>query len=521
MSIRVNETHRLRVLPLHLVCAFDPPTMLVETLLRHYVDASALPICVGGKTKKRKLLRRVRSWKKGVHRRVLRSVKNEERHIENPMDDEKLLGNNEDKDPAYYTTQEGSQVKNFTFVDEDTNGVESKMTSVQEEEGVLFRIAKPDVEEPEHPIKSKSTDSTSGDSDEKTFYNVDWDLSPLFDFVVTYGELLPLHVACLYRASTPSVEQLVAAFPNALLTPVIGMLPIHLVSAGWSVRNHSLVKSQSAAPVTLSLLECLAKAAPGALRIKSGNHGMTAWNYIDEYMEGEHRGKALTMLVHDDATELTSDPFLFIDSEDQSTIAGSELSKKMITCVSALISEGNWEQVLALVEDDPSLAKEWMYGVDRGRLEAPIIWKRLPIHLACAHGAPLGLIEVLLDAYPSGSSVPDPSDGSIALHIACRHSPSISLVEELLDSYPEGMEMADKRGRLPLHVACLGLASEEVIQVLASRNPNSVNCKDADGKTPLDLAKGTGSKGGLIMELLETMHLFCGTTQEDLNQVYE
>jgi hypothetical protein len=34
----------ISVLPLHLVCALDPPAAVVDLLLEHYVDSAALPI---------------------------------------------------------------------------------------------------------------------------------------------------------------------------------------------------------------------------------------------------------------------------------------------------------------------------------------------------------------------------------------------------------------------------------------------------------------------------------------------
>jgi Ankyrin repeats (3 copies) len=155
------------------------------------------------------------------------------------------------------------------------------------------------------------------------------------------------------------------------------------------------------------------------------------------------------------------------------------------TCMSRLLADRDWETLLAAVEEDPGLARQWIYGLDP---EGPCVWKRLPLHLACAYGAPLGLILVLLRADPEGLSATDPRDGCTPLHLCCAHQAPLPLVRLLLERRQDSVQVGDRFGRLPLHAAVLAQAPYGIIEALVEEYPGTVLAKDTHGKSAVDYA---------------------------------
>jgi ankyrin repeat protein len=140
--------------------------------------------------------------------------------------------------------------------------------------------------------------------------------------------------------------------------------------------------------------------------------------------------------------------------------------------------------------------------------EAPVVWKRLPIHLACAYGAPVGVISVLLQSYPPGAISADPHDGSLPLHIACQSTLSLAVVKLLLGFCPEATKAVNLQGRLPMLVAIVNKAPYGVIEALIEEDPLTVTVSDQDGKTPMDYAKQIYGPRHIVVELLAMVHLF-------------
>jgi hypothetical protein len=57
------------------------------------------------------------------------------------------------------------------------------------------------------------------------------------------GQLLAIHIACLYQASPATLQILLNAYPEGALTAVHGMLPIHLVAANWKLPSIPLASN--------------------------------------------------------------------------------------------------------------------------------------------------------------------------------------------------------------------------------------------------------------------------------------
>jgi len=104
-----------------------------------------------------------------------------------------------------------------------------------------------------------------------------------------YGisRLLPLHIACLYGASSSVLKILLEEYPRGSSVEVLGMLPVHMVAANWSlvatekspgfdsdgnysVEGFDLEKNRIAALVVCS---------PGSLFKNSSMHGLRPLEY--------------------------------------------------------------------------------------------------------------------------------------------------------------------------------------------------------------------------------------------------
>ena len=188
--------------------------------------------------------------------------------------------------------------------------------------------------------------------------------------------------------------------------------------------------------------------------------------------------------------------------------------------ISSLLIAQDWEGALSLAEDDPQHAKEWFYGVD-DRLDPTIddisnegdesdkdgnpcfVWKRQALHLACVYRAPVGLVEVLLEAYPHAATSPDPHCGSLPIHLACQNRTSYRVVKSLLVHSPSTSKAMDKLGRLPLHYAVIAKAHYAIVELLLNVDPSAALAADKYSQTPLDLAKQTHGKKNVVVRLLE------------------
>lgn len=192
----------------------------------------------------------------------------------------------------------------------------------------------------------------------------------------------------------------------------------------------------------------------------------------------------------------------------------------------AMLLSQEWEDALALVEEDPSQASIWHYGID----ENNVPWKRLPLHLVCAWNAPVGLVQVILHAFPDAATSVDPYDGSLPLHVACQiMEPDLQVVRLLLKAYSSSTRAVDMNGRCPLHYAALGAARAAdatnpsipyaVLQVLVQEDPESVLCRDRLGKTPSELVGAMidpSPESTTVVKFLEAIQMGLLETKDDL-----
>jgi hypothetical protein len=170
-----------------------------------------------------------------------------------------------------------------------------------------------------------------------------------------------------------------------------------------------------------------------------------------------------------------------------------------------LFLERSWQDAMNAIESDPKLAREWHYGIDHSITDGGILWKRLALHLACAVGAPVGLVDALMAVYPDAVGCPDPHNGSLPLHLACQFGAPLQVVTSLVRARTASTKALDARGRLPLHLAILSAAAYTTIELLVQHDPSSVLCPDQEGKTPLQYAHYSYAEGSPVIGFLEVV----------------
>jgi hypothetical protein len=394
-------------------------------------------------------------------------------------------------------------------------------------------------------IDERATNGASINANPKnSHFRIHWDFDPLLQHVLQEGNLLALHIACLYSASPEVLSALLEAYPMAALYDVVGMLPIHFVAAGWSMPpllppppsivlqqlNESTPTDAIRTASTKGPMECLKvlqHVVPDSVRIRSGNHGMTPEEYIQECMyEGAYKESCLRILYRDlseqsqDGTRFfdvdtsvsnSSDSLLsFHDPVNSSSDdvmengveidpAYSTLSTSSVPCLSSLVVERDWNRILSEVEQQPSLAAVWMFGIDDASAR---VYKRLPLHCCCAYGAPANLIASLVKHYPEGTGAIDPTDMSTPLALACFAGASLEIIELLVQTDPVAIATKNIYGQVPLHIAVLSKVSYSVIELLVEESPDDVSLADNDGKTPIQYAKAVYGEKHKVYQFL-------------------
>ena len=158
------------------------------------------------------------------------------------------------------------------------------------------------------------------------------------------------------------------------------------------------------------------------------------------------------------------------------------------------IEDQAWSVVLRRLERTPEEAQVWIV---RRAFDNSIVWRRLPIHEALIHSAPIVVVEALLNAYPSSTKEKD-SSHRLAIHYACLHQASVDVIKGLLKAYPDGAIEKDSSKRLAIHYAYQNNASFDVIKQLLIAYPACLDEQDESGNTP-----------GIYLENLEnTFSLF-------------
>jgi len=523
IKFKVDDNVQLKILPLHLVSALDPPLPVIESFLRGYVEAAALPVRPVNKKGKNSSQNEdavskssSRGWK-GRYAEWRRNRRGAFPVVVETGDcfedaHQSLLPSSpsEAEAPSVFITAAQSNVKP-SFTDNEDNDDSAHSSSISshqslDEKKFILQLSPSGGLQP-LPVHTVQTDDTESAS--TAIFRVHWDLQPVQEHVATHGTLLALHIACFYSAATPVLQAIANAYPAAALCDVVGMLPIHWVAAGWTLPP--LLPPPASilpAPPKPSPLECLSilkDTVPDSVRVRSGNHSMTPEDYVQECMEESDLKDACVRLLQQSDDDSLDDSIIFSSSDVSS--GPSPGRHDSVCCLGSMVAERDWEGILVAIEDDPDIASRWIYGMD-DKAATAVVWKRLPIHLACTYGAPVGLLSILLQAFPKGGVAADPLDGSTPLHILCQSQAPPTLVRLVLNKCPDATRAINFEGQIPLHVALLNRIGYNVVEALLEDDPMSISIPDAEGLTPMDLAKRIYGDKSVVFELMTMIHLF-------------
>jgi len=126
----------------------------------------------------------------------------------------------------------------------------------------------------------------------------------------------------------------------------------------------------------------------------------------------------------------------------------------------------------------------------------------LPFHVACRTGAPVEILELLLQEYPGALCVAD-NTGSLPIHYACQANvPSLAVLRFLLQRDPAAVRARDNTGALPLHRLCGSDSSVDAVQLLLAASEGSVSVRTSDGDLPLMVAYKTRASLDVCMVML-------------------
>lgn len=401
ISTEINGTP-LQILPLHLVCALDPPVAVVTLFLKLNPQATMAPVNAhhpkntesntSSRRRKNKGLRKFSSMKSitsgstspkpslpHLFRQARRQRSEPSISIFEHSDDlaiagelqEQSLLNRETVPSRKNVPRWGAYYKNFEPSDcEDSTSLRGKdseeypqpqpvqsdlespslvesfssysmasssrqSASLLDHRGTILQLS-PSGSVTPFPISSRETDSTSETYSQapptgksSPLFDVRWDLTPLLGASVVSekspdNSILPIHICILYHASPAVVRAIVENNPAGAVASALGMLPIHMVSAGWrmepivpklpplpesieSDKNGSTAKGiplqryhcqQEHHPSRVKeILTILCKAIPDSTRIRSGQHGMTPAEYVAESMQGESQREECLRLL--------------------------------------------------------------------------------------------------------------------------------------------------------------------------------------------------------------------------------
>lgn len=168
--------------------------------------------------------------------------------------------------------------------------------------------------------------------------------------------------------------------------------------------------------------------------------------------------------------------------------------------LSHYITSESWGRAIQLCESNPHAAKAW--SVREGFFEGIKTADVLPLHEACANGAPPQVITALIGAYPGAVEVQESAYRRLPLHIACRKNANVEVIQILMTQSSRCALEADNLGRLPLHYAISNHVSDEAIDVLL-QEPGAARGVDRRGWIPLHVACSVGSSTHVVQCLLE------------------
>jgi len=126
----------------------------------------------------------------------------------------------------------------------------------------------------------------------------------------------------------------------------------------------------------------------------------------------------------------------------------------------------------------------------------------LPIHVACAQGASLDILRILVELDPTTLQIPD-STGATPLHTTCGGGrTTVDLLRFLVaQGGPTALSARDQDGALPLHRLLHSRPALDLVEFLVEEYANSVQVTTNEGELPFVVA----SKASCSIDVLCTL----------------
>ena len=169
--------------------------------------------------------------------------------------------------------------------------------------------------------------------------------------------------------------------------------------------------------------------------------------------------------------------------------------------LSQCITSEQWSRCIDICNTRISDAKQWSSrdGFFEGIKKADV----LPLHEACANGAPYDVVTAIVQAFPEGVYARESAYQRLPIHIACRKTANVQVIKLLMEYFANGSLEPDTLGRLPLHYALSNGAQDQVVQVLLDNRPDAARGTDNRGWLPLHVACSVGASTNVIARILQ------------------
>ena len=175
-----------------------------------------------------------------------------------------------------------------------------------------------------------------------------------------------------------------------------------------------------------------------------------------------------------------------------------------------LIIDKKWDDVIDSINDDQSLASTRIDSstasndtfANTDKSQSSVLAGYLPLHVALVNGAPLAVIQVLLEAYPAGAKVAT-KHGVLPVHYAAAGL-SVEILKALQSCYPAGAAGKDSEGNIALHYAAICNAPIEVFITLLDAYAEGCLSQNSDGEIPIEVyfLKNKDSRNMEVVNLL-------------------
>lgn len=110
----------------------------------------------------------------------------------------------------------------------------------------------------------------------------------------------------------------------------------------------------------------------------------------------------------------------------------------------------------------------------------------LPLHYcAISSDSDADRLNFILGEYPAAAASPE-ALGRLPLHLACEHGACANALSSLLSAFPGSARCKTKNGMLPLHFATQNRCGVDIVQKLITAFPDGIRRRDYSGMTPID-----------------------------------